>query len=357
MRAPTREHAVQRRLRVRCVSHGCALWLGLGALLGCEKDQPPSAHRVELGAQTRAGRGAAARRKRRNRVAAVTIRFWNRAIEPGAEGAGFDQLRLAAVFADADPRDIHLVGALVGSRDPGRELPSADSCVIEPRPVGQPSVAPTAWMQLLDVGDLQLRAGEQTMPIAVSLVPSLFSGVRGVRYDGERDHSRGMLAHGRLDVLGSGGDGVPAFRASIAVPRPLRVSHVAGEPVRSGRVRPRGPVEDLELRWGSTDGGARRVELQLGVEGEGELRWLRCSLRDDGDFTVAAPLLSALRDDSGRRPWLLILSRSVDAEVPGFEGTPLRLELLDAVRIDPPAPIVVPAPHDHRRTRRQRPNR
>ncbi|MEY3012068.1 MAG: hypothetical protein RIT45_803 [Pseudomonadota bacterium] len=313
-------------------------------LLGCADERTPAGPGVGNGDRTLR---TPSRRRSRSRVAAVSIRFWNRALEPGADGAGFDQLRVAAVFADADPRDVHLVGALVGASEPGRTLPTRDSCVLEPRPGGHPSVAPVAWMQLLDVGDLALLSDRGRLPVDVSLVPSLFSGVRGVRYDAERDQSRGMLAAGRLRLQGSGGDGVGGFEASVPVPRPLRFTRVAGLPVRSGRVRVSAPIDDLELRWGSSVGGEDTVELQVGVEGERGLRWLRCRLHDDGAFTVPARLLEPLRDEDPARPWLLVIGRHVDAEIPGFPGPSLRLELLDAVRLQP----TEAAPEPRRRRR------
>lgn len=273
----------------------------------------------------------------------MLIRFWNRAIEPGSSGGAFDQVRAAAVFADADPRDVQLVGALVGGSEPSRALPGEDTCVLEPRPAGTPSVAPAAWMQLLDVGDLRLQAGREQLPLEVSLVPSLFSGVRGVRYDGERDQSRSMLAHGTLQLRGSGGDGVPPLDASVTVPRPLRLTRVAGIPVRAGRVRTQAAVDDLELRWGSVDGGGT-VDLQVGVEGERGLRWLRCRLKDDGAHTLPRRLLEPLRDGGPPRPWLLLVSRSAEAPIEGFPGLPLRIELLDAVRMEHGEPAPTPPP-------------
>ena len=331
------------------------------------------------------------------RSAAVTIRFAGGRLEPGSDALGADRLQVAAVFGDVDRRDEAFLADLAGpsSRFPTSAAgptglpiaPSApvlapvavqpdaapakgarnnaaalDQCVRQPDPLrrmgGQPVRPPRAWMQLLDVGNVTLRAGDSRLPLRVQMVPSLFDATRGVRYDADQDMGRAWLAAGTLQLQATGGDGVAAFEARIAVPRPIRLTHVGGQPVRGGRVagppvdtqppdpKPLDPKRadpkaadqkhaeptDLVLRWGSVDGSAA-VELQVGAQAAEGFGWLRCRLHDDGEFALPAALVATLPERTPDRPWLLVLVRSREAAIPGFDGTPLRLELTDSVHI------------------------
>jgi hypothetical protein len=264
-------------------------------------------------------------------------------LEPGTTRLGADRLQVAAVFADIDRRDLVVLADLVG-RAVSPPVPTDDSCVRQAdswlRPRAQRSAEPHAWVQLLDVGNIALIAGkraehEPTAPrlgLRVQLVPSLFDAVRGVRYDADQDMGRQWLAAGTLHVVATGGDGVAPFDASLDVPRPVRLTWVGSQPVRAGRVQGPEPGQDFVLRWGSVDGTAR-LEVQVGAEDPGGLGWLRCRLRDDGEFAIPAALVGMLPPRTPDRPWLVVLVRSRTVAIPGFEGTPLHLELTDSAYV------------------------
>ena len=86
---------------------------------------------------------------------------------------------------------------------------------------------------------------------------------------------------------------------------------------------------ELMLRWGSVDGTAD-LDLLLGADVPAGLGWLRCHLKDDGEFTVPRALVALLPPHSAERPWLARLSRSREVPIPGFTALPLRLELSDS---------------------------
>lgn len=270
------------------------------------------------------------------RAAAVTVRFSSGRLDGAGEAVQADRLEVSAVFADADPRDLPLLADLGGQTPPG-PLSVLDTCVAEAGHDRQaPIPAPHAWLQLLDVGNVALQTAQEALPLRVQMVPSLHEAARGVRYDGERANSRHWLAAGMLRLTGTGGDGVDAFAAEIAAPRPVRLTHVGAQPVRAGKVQGPTPDTDLTLRWGSVDATAD-LELQLGavIDPSGAARQgrLRCRLRDDGEFTVPQALRQTLPPRSPERPWLALLVRSRDADVPGFVGRPMRLELTDAAHV------------------------
>jgi hypothetical protein len=216
------------------------------------------------------------------------------------------------------------------------EVPSLDSCVRQAeawqRPGTRPVAEPRAWLQLLDVGNVSLHAGPLRLGLRVQMVPSLLHAIRGVRYDGDQDQSRPWLATGALRLVATGGDGVAPFEAKVEVPRPVRLTWVGSQPVRAGRVQAPEEHQEFVLRWGSVDGAAD-LEVQIGSEDPGGLGWVRCRLRDDGEFTVPSALVHLLPPRMQERPWLVVLVRSRRAAIPGFEGTPLRLELTDSAYV------------------------
>ena len=301
----------------------CAL--GLLAMGTCHRAPTPS-HAL------RQPRTAAKESALRTRAAGVTIRFASGAVEPGSPQMGNDRLQIDAAFADIDRRDFAILGDLVGQRG----LPpvtKTNTCLriaeTWPRANLTPTDGPHAWVQLLDVGNVSLQAGNAKLPLRVQLVPDLSDAIRGVRYSAFFDQGRSWLAMGPLHVQATGGDGVAAFDASIEPPRPVRLTFVGSEPVRDSRVRGPEPGQDLALRWGSTDGQGD-VEVQLGSADPASLGWLLCRLQDDGEFTLPTADFALLPQRTAEHPWLIVLQRVRTAPVAGFAATPLRLEITDS---------------------------
>ena len=278
--------------------------------------------------------------QRRQRAAAVVIRFDNGRSAANQEAAGGepaeDRLQIAAVFADIDNRDTNLLSTLTGQTTAGAEIPGLDTCMRQPEAARATGLStPTdlnGWAQLLDIGNLELRAGEHRLPLRVQLLPAVVEAARGVRYDFAQDRARALLSASPIQLVATGGDGVAAFEAAVAVPRPVRITHVGPVVVRQGSAQGVPAGEDLRLRWGSVDGTAE-LEVRVGSEEPGSLGWVRCRLRDDGEFAIPASLTADLPERGPRRPWLVVLVRRRSAAIPGFAGQPLRLELADSVHV------------------------
>ncbi len=297
-----------------------------------------------------AGRAAAGGRGRL-RAAVIALRFFNRPADEAPSPTDSDHLRLAAVFADLDRRDLDILYALVGTQPPEARPIGLDTCAFSPAGREVARSAPVAWMQLLDVGDVRVLIGDRAMPAAVSIVPSILGAVRGVRYDAELASARTLLSSGALRLRTDGGDGVPAIDAAITVPRPLRITRLAGQPVRAGGVEMLGQPEELHLTWGTVDG---RAELELRVTADlgGEPAFLRCRLRDDGAFVVPSALLTPWRAHRPRA-WLVSLDRRLDLAIAGLPGLPLRVTWSDHARLQVLDEVGPPAA-DERRPRRSR---
>lgn len=272
----------------------------------------------------------------RIRAAAVRVRFDNGRPEFGQQAPTDDRLRAVAVFADVDRRDSALADALVGQ--PPADAPDLqpDTCALQAL-AGQdvaalPALRPQSWAQLLDVGNLELRAGQQRLPLRIQLLPAIIDATRGVRYEGAAEHGRGILSAGQLQLAATGGDGVAAFSVAVRVPRPVRITFVGEQPPQAGIVRGVAANSEIRLRWGSVDGAAE-LELIVGMQSAAEPGWLRCRLRDDGEFAVPAELAAKLPARSEQRPWVLMLVRRARAAIGGFAGSALVIELADAVHL------------------------
>ena len=300
------------------------LLLGTGACDRPASDAPAASAPAENAATPRV------------RVASVRVRFDNGRPEFGGSAPSEDRLRAVAVFADADPRDRPVIEALVGQAAAGAPLLAIDTCVRQGSagmPMAElPALKPASWIQLLDVGNLELRAGGLSLPLQIRLLPAVIEATRGVRYDAAVERGRTFLASGPLAVSGTGGDGVAAFSAQVAVPRPVRITLVGETPPEGGLVRGLRAGE-LHVRWGSADASAD-LELLAGSETSQEPVWLRCRPKDDGAFTLPVDLVAHLPARSPQRPWTVMVVRRSRAAVPGFAGQALVLELADAVHVE-----------------------
>ncbi len=287
----------------------------------------------------------------RLKAAVIALRFFNQPADEALVATDPDHLRLAAVFADLDRRDLDILYALVGTQPPEARPIGLDSCAFSPVGREVARSAPVAWMQLLDVGDIRVFIGERSVPASVSIVPSILGAVRGVRYDAELASARTLLSSGALRLRADGGDGVPTIDAPITVPRPVRITRLAGQPVRVGGVEIRGQPDELHLTWGTVDG---RAELELRVTADlgGEPAFLRCRLRDDGAFVVPSALLTPWRAHRPRA-WLVSLDRRLDLPIPGLPGLPLRVSWSDHARLQVVDEVGAPAA-DERPPRRSR---
>ncbi len=269
-------------------------------------------------------------------VASIRVRFDNGRPEFGKAESSEDRLRAVAVFADADPRDRSIVQALVSESADADAVPEPDTCVRQgsagARGDAAPATRPSSWIQLMDVGNLELRAGSLSLPLQIRLLPAVIDATRGVRYEAVVDRGRGFLAAGVLRLSGTGGDGVAAFATEVAVPRPVRISFVGDAPPQTGLVRGLATGE-LRVRWGSVDNRAD-LELLAGSETSDEPVWLRCRPKDDGEFTLPPDLVAQLPPRSAARPWTLMVVRRSRAAVPGFAEGGLVLELADAVHVE-----------------------
>lgn len=297
----------------RCVCTILALLLGSVACVGPRDAEQPSA--APAGPTTRT-------------VGLVQVVFsdWR------STDARSDRVVVTAAFARGVSQADTVARTFSGlepSRPGGRTWGTEACEIVIPEP---PRMAGASAV-LLDVGPLAIEVHAGRFEIPQRAVPDLSAGVTGQRYEQTFERARMMLAPGRLAVEGRGGGEVGAFRAEVAIPRPVRLSFVGGVAMREGAA-PVPPVRTLEVRWGSVDTPAP-LELEIAPVGPEQVRVVRCRPRDDGVFHVPEEALSALPPRDTHAPWRVTLRRIATGALAasGLDEGELRLEMVDTVTI------------------------
>jgi hypothetical protein len=187
-----------------------------------------------------------------------------------------------------------------------------------------------ADIELVDVGVIDVRAGDRSLALEPQSFPGLMSLMQGAIYgttDGE-----GTAWEGGADwTFGAkGGSGVGSFEVSTEAPDELVVLRIGSDdPTVSTPVVER--ALDLPVRWeaGQHD-DTIRIEIvwtQLGTE-----MHLRCAAVDDGAFAVSAALLRPIADPSLITSVRLLVTRERRRPfgAPGLDEGVLVLSLAEA---------------------------
>lgn len=169
-----------------------------------------------------------------------------------------------------------------------RDLPPAGSCEWRSanglKPI--PDVAADGAIDLLDVGDVVLHAGDSSLPLAPRAFPDVGDLVSGIVYS-SRDDTTPLPADEPYEIETTGSDFSDAFRLSIdAPPAPADVRLAGAELADAELVLPwSGP---LGLSWtaGADAGDQIVVELlPLGADDD-QPTAIRCVFDDRGRATV-----------------------------------------------------------------------
>jgi hypothetical protein len=148
---------------------------------------------------------------------------------------------------------------------------------------------PRAEVRLLDVGPIDVRAGDQALRMDPHRFPDLWNVVSGVLYGLEGDLP---LATWRFSAQGDGAAGVGSFEVEAPAPEDLAqvragdaaLADAAGAPVTLVRHAP------LAVRWAR---GADEDRVAIAFEGSGTVV---CGARDDGAFDVDAATVDRIAE-------------------------------------------------------------
>jgi hypothetical protein len=197
----------------------------------------------------------------------------------------------------------------------GAEARDLDTCHV----VGGLDEAPlpaTAQVELMSVGTIGLRVGEEAHELSPRLFPALATTAGGFFYADAFDTQAGPDTTAYAIAAGGKG-GIGRFALALTLPDAVGAVQLSGEPVVDVANLARGA--DVALQWDAAQGGDH-LELELFVGGT----MLACSLRDDGHFLLPREQLSALdADDNAAMVLRRVRIQPVDMQ--GIENAYVRL--------------------------------
>jgi hypothetical protein len=189
--------------------------------------------------------------------------------------------------------DLRTAERVVGSSLPFAAGPERGCAWLDPPTELVAPPAAGASIELLDAGEVLLRADGGALPLAQRAFPDVGDIVSGVVYT-SRDDRTDLPTAGTLLIETTGSARVAGFRVEVEAPEPLAGVRVADQPIEAGEIAAEAG-ERLVLGWQPGDVGAGdRVFVDLTAP-QGNLagRTLRCGFDDTGNGQVAAEQLGA----------------------------------------------------------------
>ena len=233
-------------------------------------------------------------------------------VESVVSGDGAPLTNVSAKFMHlSGSANSELAERVIGAR---LDLPAFDECIAVLPGVSAPaaSLAALGQIELLVVGDVTLRTGSSSMPLAARAfadVGDLVSGVFYTSRDAESD-----LPAGATYVLESTGSAmVDRFTVEATAPAALQDVRVGEAALLEGVALEAGVAATIRWKAPGSDGAAQRGDLVLVEVSADGAATARCAFADDGEAVVPA---SALRfEASGTAPDAARLPRSATVSV------------------------------------------
>jgi hypothetical protein len=197
------------------------------------------------------------------------------------------------------PADPALAERVVGSR---LDLPAVGACrpmagpeyggaAAAPFPrAGQAADRAQGSIELIDVGDITLRAGADAMPLAARAFPDVGELVSGVFYT-SRDTARELPSGATYTVEGTGSAFVDRF--SVEADAPPALADVRVDDAALGEGVTLGEDTAATLRWRAPEGreAARRGDIVFVDVSAQSGAQVRCVFQDDGRGVLPAWVL------------------------------------------------------------------
>lgn len=219
--------------------------------------------------------------------------------------------------------------------NPQRELPDVDRCEIFDLSIDLADHAAQeteeqGYIELLEAGDLQVKAQDQTISMLPRHFPGLLPFISGVTY-GE---SQTTLLSGEanfVEMRSSGGESVGPFTVRLGSPRLPGLTRLASQVPTSSVTLPPGTA--LPLEWKPSTSVDRHqqltyVELRYKVGRRDQV--LRCRLADDGKYEIPATVLSTIH---GRVLFSLNRMRRSSFSASGLQRAELRVTVQDTATL------------------------
>ena len=180
---------------------------------------------------------------------------------------------------------------------------------------------PTADIELVDVGEIQVELADASARAFPRTFPDLAGVVRGAFYAEEATLGPAYAEQDEYVFRAAGVDGSLGFSAAIVAPAGFAELWIDGAPARNsgdGRAEVEGwelvRGADVDVRWDAGD-PRDRVEIDI-VAGGAELQ---CAARDDGTFLIPGERSVSLPDDPQAR-FVVRRTRREALSAAGFEA-------------------------------------
>jgi hypothetical protein len=241
---------------------------------------------------------------------------------------------ISAKFLRAQPDDITSAERLVGTQ---LEIPNEGDCTlpIEARPPPEPARLVRRPVDLVDVGDLSLRAsrssGWQLTPRAFPDIGALVSGVFYTQPDATFDPGAELElpAPGRYTVTATGAASVDPFTFDVEAPAVPANVRVAGQAFAKDHDPTVIVGRDIPIEWDAAPQGAGRGDGLVYVDVHAAKAY-RCTFRDTGTAILPSDVLSS---DDDAQPITLSIHR-VREESVRVDLQPGSTQELTSVRFD-----------------------
>jgi len=147
-------------------------------------------------------------------------------------------------------------------------------------------------LELLDVGEIDVQAGEQSFLLHPRVFPAVAGAAHGVFYAADRQSPQPRAEQDEYVVSAPGHAGLGAFDVALPAPTAVEDLVIDGAAVGPGAGLDMTRGRALDVFWAAID-PRDRVEFEWAAGGQ----VLTCVARDDGHFVVPAALLAALPAD------------------------------------------------------------
>jgi hypothetical protein len=195
----------------------------------------------------------------------------------------------------------------------------------------------TAFIDLIDAGDLRLDTGGAAYRLTRRAYPDIFLEVTGVTYQGIFSVARDQWEESPVKITGRGSLDVGEFSDELTVPPVPRLLEVGGAPV-TGEYASLDWEGDLVVRWysGSHDSAEplASVFVEFAVVELERRASLHCRTRDTGLMVLPRATLSELRRHTGDNATVRMIIRRIssdDFSAAGVDAGEIHLISQDAV--------------------------
>lgn len=255
-------------------------------------------------------------------------------VERSVSREGATQTNVSAKFMRlSTSADNEVAEKLVGSRldlPPVGECRPVEAAGVDASPKASVPFSSLAPIDLIDVGDLTLHAGDSHLPLATRAFPDVADLVSGVFYT-SRDAAAELPSGGTYTLEGTGSTLIDRFSIEADAPPALEDVTFGDTALAEGPALAQGVP--TVIRWRAAEAVARGDRVLVDVTSPSGAV-MRCSFRDEGRGVLPASVLEVRH--LGALPAQATVTmhrvRQRPLAIPGLDGGEIRFDLSVAGR-------------------------